>query len=89
MATRSDDGRPQPLPSREDTDESDDGQRTRRSAARSRRRDRADGRRRRAVGGRARAGVADQDPTCRNGSRDCARPRTAPCFDCVTDGGDA
>lgn len=34
-------------------------------------------------------GVGDQtEPTCPNGSIECARPGTAPCFDCLTGGDD-
>lgn len=30
-------------------------------------------------------GVGDQDPTCPNGSRECAKPGTLPCFACLAD----
>lgn len=35
------------------------------------------------------AGVADQDSTCPHGDPECAQPGTAPCFDCLTNGGDS
>jgi hypothetical protein len=35
------------------------------------------------------AGVGDQsEPTCPNGSVECAKPGTAPCFACLTGGGE-
>lgn len=48
----------------------------------------AGGRRPAPEGVLAHAGVGDQDPTCPNGSVECARPGTPPCSACFFgDGG--